>query len=232
MNRSQSVVALAVVFVLTVHHGLAVAHTDITSAEAREMLESGEEVILLDVRESYEICGSLQHIADAVNLPWLAGDLEARFWELVPGAKIIAVCASGSRSDAAANFLDGEGFTQVYDMLGGMSEWSWDTEPCDPEPKLRILRDAFSVQINWTATAGAQDYDLLRGDAAALARVGDHVDLGSADCLADDSPYTYLNDASLPAPGQVYYYLARQKDGEFGYSSEREPRVAANPACE
>jgi hypothetical protein len=31
----------------------------------------------------------------------------------------------------AANFLDSVGFSMVYDMLGGMRAWTWETEPCD-----------------------------------------------------------------------------------------------------
>ena len=50
---------------------------------------------------------------------------------------VLVVCGSGSRSNRAADFLDSEDFSMVYDMLGGMSaNWIWETEPCvDPESK-------------------------------------------------------------------------------------------------
>ena len=38
------------------------------------------------------------------------------------------VRGSGSRSDQAANFLDSEGFSMVYDMQRGMRGWIWETE--------------------------------------------------------------------------------------------------------
>ena len=43
----------------------------------------------------------------------------------------IVVCRSGNRSNTAANFLDGVGFTNVFDMLGGMNAWLWETVNCD-----------------------------------------------------------------------------------------------------
>jgi len=232
MKTTHPATALAIFFLLLTHSGPTPAHSDISAAEAREMLQSGEDVILLDVRESYELCGSLQHIEDAVNLPWLAGDLELRHGELPAGAKIIAVCASGSRSNQAANFLDGEGFANVYDMLGGMSGWSWETEPCDLEPVVRVHGGVGTARINWTATSGVQDYDLLRGDVDGLVRFGDVVELGPVDCLANDSPYTYVSDATVPVPGAVLFYLARQKEGGFGHSSAREPRVPPPSTCD
>jgi len=43
---------------------------------------------------------------------------------------ILVVCRSGARSNAAAAFLDSKGFSNVYDMLGGMGAWTWETAPC------------------------------------------------------------------------------------------------------
>ena len=45
----------------------------------------------------------------------LAGDMDR---------EIILICASGSRSASAAQLLANEGFTGVWDALGGMNNWS------------------------------------------------------------------------------------------------------------
>jgi rhodanese-related sulfurtransferase len=48
------------------------------------------------------------------------------------------VCWSGYRSHFAANFLEGVGFTGVFDMVGGMRYWEWETEGCDSAVEPRV----------------------------------------------------------------------------------------------
>jgi hypothetical protein len=56
--------------------------------------------------------------------------LQARYEELPTDGPVLVVCRSGGRSNAAASFLDSKGFSTVYDMLGGMSAWQWETATC------------------------------------------------------------------------------------------------------
>lgn len=112
----------------------ALAHTDKTAAEIKAMLNAGGDLIVVDVREEYEFCDSTGqppgHIVGAINMPWTSGYLQAHYGELDFDRITIVVCRSGGRSNSAANFLDGAGFTQVFDMLGGMYAWAWETENC------------------------------------------------------------------------------------------------------
>jgi rhodanese-related sulfurtransferase len=114
----------------------ALAHTDLTVSQVKALLDAGTTAIVVDVREESEFCDSNYtppgHIAGAVNMPWNSGYLQANYTELDPNDSTIIVCRSGSRSNSAANFLDGQGFTKVFDMLGGMNAWSHGTELCAP----------------------------------------------------------------------------------------------------
>ncbi len=103
------------------------SHSDITPEEARDLIDSTKNLIILDVREEFEYCGG--HIPGAVNYPWNSGVLEERYEELINN-EILVVCQSGGRSNQAANFLDSKDYTLVYDMLGGMNAWEWETVPC------------------------------------------------------------------------------------------------------
>ncbi len=103
------------------------SHNDITAQQARDLIDSTENLIILDVREPHEYCGG--HIPGAVNYPWNSGVLEERYEELINN-EILVVCQSGGRSNQAANFLDSKGYTLVYDMLGGMNSWQWETSAC------------------------------------------------------------------------------------------------------
>ena len=108
----------------------AVAHTDVTPQEAKNMIDTNNQLIVVDVREASEYCGVSGHIPGAVNYPWNSGVLQARYQELPLDAEILVVCLSGHRSHPAAGFLDSKGYLYVYDMLGGMSVWGWETVGC------------------------------------------------------------------------------------------------------
>ncbi|MFZ1948286.1 MAG: rhodanese-like domain-containing protein [bacterium] len=128
--RATALVALAIV---TMAVGAA-AHADKTPAEVKAMLDAGGDLIVVDVREESEYCDSTRqppgHIVGAINMPWNSGYLQAHYLELDPDRVTIVVCRSGGRSHSAATFLDGKGFTRVFDMLGGMNAWLWDTGNC------------------------------------------------------------------------------------------------------
>jgi len=106
----------------------AFAHTDVTAEQARELIDSTDDLMVVDVREPFEYAGTGGHIPAALNYPWNSGVLLIRYAELPVDGPVLVVCASGSRSNLAAMFLDSMGLPMVYDMLGGMSAWIWETE--------------------------------------------------------------------------------------------------------
>jgi rhodanese-related sulfurtransferase len=108
----------------------ALAHTDVTAEQARELIDSKNNLIIVDVREPSEYCDARGHIPGALNYPWNSGVLQARYEELPINIPILLVCRSGGRSNQAASFLDSKDFSTVYDMLGGMSAWILETTAC------------------------------------------------------------------------------------------------------
>jgi rhodanese-related sulfurtransferase len=115
----------------------AYSHADITPQQAKDMLDAGT-AVFLDVREELEYCSTYSeppgHIPGAINMPWNSGYLEDHYGELSPDEDIVVVCQIGSRSNLAATFLDDHGFSSVYDMLGGMAAWDWETANCESVP--------------------------------------------------------------------------------------------------
>ncbi|UCE17557.1 MAG: T9SS type A sorting domain-containing protein [Gemmatimonadota bacterium] len=102
----------------------AFAYQNITPSEVYEKMASGDEMVIVDVREPWEYESG--HISGAINMPWNSGVLQARYEELPSDKEIIVVCRSGNRSVSASLFLDGQGFDRVFNMLGGMLAWKWD----------------------------------------------------------------------------------------------------------
>ena len=76
---------------------------EFTTEEVREMLENGEQLNLIDVREDDEVAEGI--IPGAIHIP--LGDVEARISELDKSKEYIVICRSGGRSGRATEFLDG-----------------------------------------------------------------------------------------------------------------------------
>ena len=103
------------------------AHWEREIPDANDMINSNEDLIVLDVRESASYCDTpLGHIPGALNYPWNSGYLQANYQDFPLDAEILVVCHSGGRSHNAANFLDGEGYLYVYDMTGGTYDWKYE----------------------------------------------------------------------------------------------------------
>ncbi len=79
----------------------------------------GADHTLLDVRTPAEFAQG--RIAGAVNIP--VGELQRRAQETPNGKPIVVVCASGSRSKAGARILTKAGYTEVYNLRGGVNAW-------------------------------------------------------------------------------------------------------------
>lgn len=86
--------------------------------QLQERLERGD-VTVLDVREPYEYQSG--HVEGAELVP--LNQLERRARELDPEREYAVICATGSRSLVAANYLYRMGFTKVANVAGGMSAW-------------------------------------------------------------------------------------------------------------
>lgn len=93
-------------------------HT-ITNEEIQRMLEAGEKLNILDVREPAEY--AFGRIPGAISMP--LGELEGRISELSQDQEYIVVCRTGNRSDMACQLLSEKGFKKVKNTKPGMSEW-------------------------------------------------------------------------------------------------------------
>ncbi len=129
MNRIVVALIAACTVVFTANSS-ALAHTDLTPAEANAFIDANDRLIVVDVRELHEYCDAVGHIPGALNYPLSSGVLAARYAELPSAEPILVVCRSGGRSNQAANFLDSVDFNDVYDMTDGMSSWLWETALC------------------------------------------------------------------------------------------------------
>jgi len=81
---------------------------------------SDEDYYLLDVRTAQEYNGGFIGGADNISHDLLAGRLN----ELPTDKPIVLYCNSGNRSAFAADLLADAGFSEVYDIDGGIVAWT------------------------------------------------------------------------------------------------------------
>ena len=100
-------------------------YEQITPEEAKKIMDSGEEHIILDTREQDEFDEG--HIPGAILIPYT--EIEERSEEMLPDkdAQILVYCRSGRRSKIASESLSKLGYTNVKEF-GGIIDWTWALE--------------------------------------------------------------------------------------------------------
>jgi len=92
----------------------------ITPEQLGDLLNSGAQPILIDVREPVEF--KQGHIAGARNVPLTAlSDVVADY---DPNDEIVFICQSGMRSLQAASFWNSLGYRKAMNLEGGMEAWA------------------------------------------------------------------------------------------------------------
>lgn len=97
---------------------------EITVQELKEKIDKGEDFQLIDVREDFEY--------ETSNL---GGQLIPLGGILIEAEKInkdkpvVVMCRSGKRSAAAIMQLEQRGFTNLYNLNGGILAWAAEIDP-------------------------------------------------------------------------------------------------------
>jgi len=80
---------------------------------------------LLDVREDEEL--ALCAIDGALHIPMQ--EVPPRIADLPRNQPLVVICHHGSRSDQVAQFLRGQGFSNVHNLAGGIDSWALIVDP-------------------------------------------------------------------------------------------------------
>ena len=100
-------------------------YVNITAEEAKEIMGSEEDYVILNVQTQEEY--DQGHIPSAVLIP--NTEIEARAEEELPdkGQLILVYCRSGNRSKKAAEILVELGYTNIKEF-GGIIDWPYEVE--------------------------------------------------------------------------------------------------------
>jgi len=91
----------------------------VTPDEARQMIDSRKDLLLLDVRG-----------ADELSAGYIEGSTLIPLWDIIKGTQrppknkpILLICAVGGRSLALGKLMSKNGWPEIYNLKGGISAW-------------------------------------------------------------------------------------------------------------
>ena len=110
----------------TQEESVVVTFQQISQEEARTIMATNEEAVILDVRTQEEYDSG--HIVGAVLLP-VDEITEETAQAVIPAqdTQVLVYCRSGNRSVTASKKLAQLGYTEVYEF-GGINTWPYETE--------------------------------------------------------------------------------------------------------
>jgi len=97
---------------------------EITVEELKRMKENGEDFQLIDVREDFEYQMSNM---DGENIP--LGGVLIETEKISKNKPVVVMCRSGKRSAMAIMQLEQQGFTNLYNLQGGILAWASEIDP-------------------------------------------------------------------------------------------------------
>ena len=100
-------------------------YEQITPDEAKKIMDTEKDYIILDVREQDEFDEG--HIPGAILIPYT--EIENKAEEVLPDKDklILVYCRSGRRSKIAAESLARHGYTNIKEF-GGIIDWPYEIE--------------------------------------------------------------------------------------------------------
>ena len=122
MKPILAALALAVILLagcMTTAPPITAGYTDVTAAEAQELIDTTPGLIIIDVSPIYD----QGHIPGAVTYYGGDGSLDAAIPALDPTAPYLVYCHTDAASIQGAQKLVDAGFTNVYRLEGNFAAW-------------------------------------------------------------------------------------------------------------
>ncbi|WP_240675777.1 rhodanese-like domain-containing protein [Ammoniphilus sp. CFH 90114] len=93
---------------------------DLTPQEVEQLLKERKDIQFIDVRELEEY--EAGHIEGVTLIPLSQFDI--RKSEIDPEKETVFICRSGNRSGKVCEYLSTMGYRNMYNMVGGMLNWT------------------------------------------------------------------------------------------------------------
>ncbi|MBS1781871.1 MAG: thioredoxin [Bacteroidetes bacterium] len=97
------------------------SNTNLSATQFAEKIKELPNAPILDVRTPDEY--SKGHLANSLNYDWNGDNFDQEIAKLDKTKPVLVYCLSGGRSSSAARSMRKMGFTQVFEMDGGIMKW-------------------------------------------------------------------------------------------------------------
>ncbi|MGQ0828716.1 MAG: rhodanese-like domain-containing protein [Bacteroidota bacterium] len=97
---------------------------EVTVSELKKLKDEKANFQLIDIREEHEL-----EIAEIGGEHIPMGDVMDSLDKISKDKQVIIHCRSGARSGAICNALEAEGFTNVFNLKGGIIAWANEIDP-------------------------------------------------------------------------------------------------------
>ena len=88
--------------------------------DLKRKLDCNEDFTLIDIRENQEL--EICKLKEAVHIPM--GSIPIRLNEIDFKKPVVIMCKSGGRSAQICQFLNQQGYFDVYNLDGGIMSWA------------------------------------------------------------------------------------------------------------
>ena len=121
MRKLFSIALVAILFNSCTNGQTQTSKTNLSATEFADKMKELPTAPILDVRTPNEF--SKGHLVNALNYDWNGNEFEKQIAPLDKSKPVFDYCLSGGRSSSAASKMRSDGFTQVYEMDGGIMKW-------------------------------------------------------------------------------------------------------------
>lgn len=98
----------------------------INSSQAERLIKNNNDLLILDVRRPNEFKES--RIINSINIPVEEIEWEVDELQKFKDKPILVYCKVGVRSSVACTFLEEEGFSNLYNLRGGILDFNGEIE--------------------------------------------------------------------------------------------------------
>jgi rhodanese-related sulfurtransferase len=98
---------------------------EITPKALKARLDAGEDIDIVDVREDWELLQS--RLDRAIHIPM--NDIPEALDQIAKDKPVVIMCHLGQRSAQVADWMETQGYDNVYSLAGGIDGWARDVDP-------------------------------------------------------------------------------------------------------
>lgn len=97
----------------------------ITPTELKQRLDNGEDILVIDVRERWELAITSLPFAHQIRMVEILRHVK----DIPKDRPVVIMCRSGSRSVRTVEMLQLHGFSNLLNLEGGILAWAREVDP-------------------------------------------------------------------------------------------------------